>query len=201
MIDSAFAQPMLNVLRIAVWSDDIADSSIDRIRALFRSHGSDITACDWDPDAAAMPPLLAELYRCWRDLAPPGGLPHLSQITPMAVRPALGYVSLLDPVDGGTEFRYRLYGSAMAAISGFDLTGKLQSEAPVSAHLREFVIAIDRAVYRTGRPFYSCHRPGNARRVAAWHRLSLPLVNDQGAVARLLAVNLPLSATGQLLRI
>ena len=201
MLDSVSAQPMLNALRIAVWSDDIVEGNLKRIQALFQSHGSDINAFAWDPPEESLPPMLRELHQAWRSLAVPGELPHLSQITPFNIRPALGYVALMDSVDGGTEFRYRLYGSAIAAISGFDLTGKLQSEAPVSAHVREFTIALDRAVYRERRTLYSCRTPTGARRVTVWHRLSLPLVDDNGVVARLLVANVPITATGHVLRV
>lgn len=201
MLDSVSARPILNALRIATWSDDIVEGNIKRVRALFQSHGSDLSALVWDPPERSLPPMLAELHQIWRSLAAPGQLPHHAQVTPFAVRPALGYLALMDPVDGGTEFRYRLYGSLLAAISGFDLTGRLQSEAPVSAHVRELTIALDRAVYRQARPLYSCRRPMGARRVTAWHRLCLPLVNDSGAIARLLVANVPISATGHVLRV
>src|SRR5260370_1292126 len=55
----------------------------------------------------------------WQALAETGELPHLKQIDPIALRPALGYVMLLDPVKGGGDFRYRLYGSQIASVSGF----------------------------------------------------------------------------------
>src|SRR5437764_3091385 len=111
--------------RIARWTADIVAGDITAITAIFAGHGAAAPGLVWNPppeqfDAAA----LRFLTTYWRGLARPGTLPHLKQIDPLALRPALGYVMLLDLVENGQDFRYRLYGSLLASISGFDMTGK-----------------------------------------------------------------------------
>lgn len=186
--------------RIADWAGDVASDDLTRIRNVFDSHGALAMALTWAPPVAALPPLLDDLARYWSSLATGASLPHMAQIDPFSMRSALGYVILLDVVEGGRDFRYRLYGSVVAAISGFDLTGRLLSEFPASRYVAEFAVAVDQAVCRRRRPVYTRRMPVGAERVTAWHRLCLPLVDDAGEVVRLLVGTVPITAAGDILR-
>lgn len=185
--------------RIAEWTDDVAAGDLSRIHRVFDAHGATATELIWSPPVATLPPILDFLAGYWNGLAN-GNLPHRSQIDPFAMRPALGYVILLDVVDGGRDFRYRLYGSLLASISGFDMSGKLLSNFAASWYVTEFAIAVDRAVCRRRQAVYTRRQPVGAERVTAWHRICLPLVDDEGAVARLLVGTVPIDADGEVLR-
>lgn len=185
--------------RTADWAEDVVAGDLTRIRGVFASHGLAMTLA-WNPPAAGLPPLLDDLARYWSGLCDGERLPHIARIDPFGMRSALGYVILLDAVDGGRDFRYRLYGSTIAGISGFDMTGKLLSDFPASRYVGEFAIAVDRAVCRRRQPVYTTRTPAGAERVTAWHRLCMPLVDDSGAIVRLLVGTVPIAATGEVLR-
>src|SRR3546814_12771432 len=81
---------------------------------------------------------------------------------------------LLDILDGGADFRYRLYGSRIAERTGFDWTGRRLSEMSTNAFTGTFYAAVYRAVMRRRAPIMT--ERGSPRHVAAtrWSRLVVP---------------------------
>jgi hypothetical protein len=188
--------------RIARWTSDVAAGDITAITAIFAAHGAAAPGLAWNPppeqfDAAA----LRFLITYWRGLAGPDALPHLKQIDPLALRPALGYVMLLDVVENGRDFRYRLYGSMIASISGFDMTGKLLSEHPAKSYVTEFGLANYRATVKRGEPVYTERHTVGAVQASRWQRIALPLVGDDGAIVRIMAGTAPIARDGRTLRV
>jgi hypothetical protein len=171
------------------------------IAAVFAADGAPAPELVWNPaveQASAEP--LCFLTSYWHGIAAEGQLPHFKQIDPTELRPALGYVMLLDAVDEGRDFRYRLYGSIIASISGFDMTGKLLSEHPSTAYATEFGIATSRAALRRRQSIYTVRSPVGAEQTTSWQRVVLPLVDDSGAVVRLLAGTAPIARDGRVIR-
>jgi hypothetical protein len=187
--------------RITKWTADIVAGDIAAIVATFARHGAAAPGVAWNPapelfETAA----LRFLTSYWRALAGPDRLPHLKQIDPLALRPALGYVMLLDLVENGRDFRYRVYGSIVASVSGFDMTGKLLSEHPASPYVTEFALAGYRAAVQRREPIYTERHPVGAVHTTRWQRVALPLVGDDGTIARILAGTAPLASDGRTLR-
>jgi hypothetical protein len=107
---------------------------------------------------------------------------------------------LMDTVEGGRDFRYRLFGSIIASHSGFDMTGKLLSEHRSSPYVIEFGIAASRAAVQRRKPLYSARSPLGAVQTVSWQRIALPLVDDSRAVVRLLAGTAPIARDGRIIR-
>jgi hypothetical protein len=103
-------------------------------------------------------------------------------------------------IAGGRDFRYRLYGSMIASISGFDMTGKLLSEHPASPYVAEFALASCRAAAQRREPVYTERHTVGTMRTSRWQRVALPLADDDGAVTRLLAGTAPIARDGRTLR-
>ncbi len=177
-------------------SGDLAE-----IADVFVRHGAGAPVLIWNPGQEQLrsdPP--RHVLAHWSSLAGGSRLPHHRQINPLDLRPALGYVLLLDVVAGGQDFRYRLFGSTVVNVSGFDMTGKLLSENPVSTYVTEFSLAVGRATTRRREPVYTLRRPVGAKTTSAWERLVLPLADEDGSVARLMVVSTPLDEDGELIR-
>src|SRR3546814_12032099 len=87
------------------------------------------------------------------------------------MRAALGFVMLLESNDDGRDFRYRLYGSTIARISGFEMTGRLMSSHPASAYAVEFAIASTRACVRRRQPLFTARQPAAAARTRRWPQI------------------------------
>ncbi|WP_428249009.1 PAS domain-containing protein [Ferrovibrio sp.] len=78
-------------------------------------------------------PPLARLLDDWNVSRTAGRLPGRAEFPPERLRYLLGNIFMLDVetgADGGTEFRYRVFGSNFSFARGFDLTGKQLSEHP-----------------------------------------------------------------------
>ncbi len=108
---------------------------------------------------------------------------------------------LLEPVEAGRDFRYRLYGGELARVSGFDMTGKCLSEHPASFYAAEFGIAIYRAVMQRRRPLYTVRHPVGAKIARRWQALALPFVDDADAsrVTRLLCATVAVDRDGRII--
>jgi hypothetical protein len=134
-----------------------------------------------------------DLLAWWQALAGTG-LPAVAHIDPMALRPHLGSLTLLEPTGDG-DFIYRLHGSHIAEAVGYELTGRKVSEGPRNAALpppiRDYFHAIYRVTMARGQPLFARH---HWRKVTGdpllWHRLVLPF-GDAAMPQRLLVSNIP----------
>jgi PAS domain len=187
--------------RAAQWTQHIVDGEFRPIAIVFESHGVTPPEIAWNPEAdrLAAPPLRF-LAAHWQSLAHAPGLPHLRQISPFDMRPALGHIMLLDAIDGGRDFRYRLYGTILAKISRLDMTGRLLSEHPASSYVVELALALYRAALHRRQPIYSARAPAGALETAAWQRVVLPLIDNDGTAVRLLVGTVAVGSDGRMLR-
>lgn len=183
------------------WTTLICHGQLEPIRDVFRKEGAHGPMVLWDPDANEMSAEpLAALLQYWSSLRRQQALPLADTIDPLAMRRALGYVMLVDAVESGQDFRYRLFGSAVAAVSGFDMTGRLLSDHQASAHLRAFSLALYRAALQRRRSVFSQYAPAGTTLTAQWHRVTLPLTDRSGTVIRLLAGAVPIGRDGLIVR-
>ena len=134
---------------------------------------------------------LGATYEYWRALPKTGGVAETERVDPHRLMGALGYLMLVD-VEGDTDFRYALYGSKIADITGFDMTGKTVCEIQTIAPIRRFFVAVYMAAREACRPVYSVHEAPPSNTNSAWHRLILPL-GKGGEVTRFLVCNVPMA--------
>ncbi|MEZ5832821.1 MAG: PAS domain-containing protein [Dongiaceae bacterium] len=95
-------------------------------------------------------PALHSLLQFWSDSADADGVPSREQLDALALRPWLGHISIYETVDEGQDFRIRLEGTSIVAITGEDWTGKRASEvdARYGCRIAEFM----REIVRTQQP-------------------------------------------------
>ena len=180
------------------WADEIARGELADIRGAFSAKGARGPDVVWQPAGdSLMLPQLRFLHGYWTELAGTRSMPRASEIDPLGMRPALGYIMLIDPVPGGVDFRYRLYGSRIAAVSGFDVTGRRVSEHPASPYIIAFTLALYRAAVARAVPLFAEHGPPATLHTASWHRVILPLAGAAGEVARLLVGIVPIAHDGR----
>lgn len=150
----------------------------------------DLCVCG-DPREADLPsePLRGTL-RYWHALPKTEGVAETMKVDPDGLRPALGYLMLVDVGAGENEYRYALYGSRIAAVSGFDMTGKTVWQVATTSVIQVFFVACYDAVRTLRRPAYTVHRAPPQITASHWHRLILPL-GAGGTVKRFLVCNTP----------
>ncbi|MCK6451896.1 MAG: PAS domain-containing protein [Alphaproteobacteria bacterium] len=163
-----------------------------KLAAYFAGNGAPPPRVVWQPseDDVRHEPLRF-LVGFWQMHSAGGRLPGVDMVEPFALKPALGYIMLLDVLDDGWDYRYRLYGTNIAQRLGQDLTGRRTSDISKRAFTGTFYIAAYRAVLERRAPLFTVS--ASPRYVAAvdWWRLALPLAAPDGAVTRLLVGNVP----------
>lgn len=196
---SPLEPPRLDWRRIEDWTAEIASGSP---HSLQRTFGGPDTAPKivWSPPMERLSaPQLRFLMEYWAALADDRPVPPARAVDAIAMRPALGYVHLLDVIEDARDFRYRVFGSAIAAVAGFDMTGRVASALKARPEAVEFALAIYRAVVDRRLPLLIEHGPPSTVSSVGWHSLVLPLANDRGDVARLLAGAVPMARDGRAL--
>src|SRR2546422_9174776 len=87
--------------RVDRWTSDIVAGETAAIKAVFTQYGAQPPDLVWNPSAElASAQEIQFLMEYWRRSASDGSLPHVRQVDPVELRRALGYVMLLDVVDG-----------------------------------------------------------------------------------------------------
>lgn len=141
------------------------------------------------PDLAARQ--LVFLLEYWNGLRGGGTMAPAKAIQPIEMRPALGYVCLIDVLDDGLDFHYRVYGSDIAHCVGADLTGTRLSAYTRSRWMLVFHAAAYRASTQRHEPLFTSYVPTSDIATTRWDRLILPLADDDGQVVRLLVGKVP----------
>lgn len=185
--------------RVARWTDDLVAGRLGDVNRCFLANGVSAPVVTWSPDPPAIPAApLSFLMQYWRMLAKAGPLPRHDAVDALDLAPALGYINILEPMPGSEDLRYRLFGSAVAEVSGFDLTGKALSLHPASAYVTEFALATTKACIRRREPLLTIRQPAGADRTFRWPRLALPLTDGTGDVVRVIVATVPLDANGRI---
>lgn len=186
--------------RIERWKTLLQDDDLTELRDLFQANGARGPSIQWDPavEDLKLAPMKFTLD-CWHKAATTG-LPTTQFVDPIRLAPALGYLLLVDVIDGGHDFTYRLFGSYVSAVSGFDMTRKRLSDHPASAHIREFSMALYRAAMIRREPVWSHYGPAMAVSTAAWERIVLPLTDADGTICRFLVATVPIGLDGNALK-
>jgi hypothetical protein len=172
-------------------AERLAGGDAALVEGLLTAHGLAPPTVRWDPGPADLPRApLPFLLDYWRERRGPFGMPPVEMVDPFALRPALGYLLLLDVIEDGWDFRYRLYGSEIARHSKRDYTGLRTSDIAFTGVSR-FYLACYRAVLMRPVPLFTENAAPASVSVASWHRLILPLADDAGRVIRFLVGNIP----------
>jgi hypothetical protein len=131
------------------------------------------------PDEAA--PSLRSLYALWESRRRGRRVPARQDIDVLELRPWLGWLTVMDMVDDGADFIYRIFGTSQAAQIGIDLTGRHASTCP--AVTQSFLNRL-REAGRTARPIFGVRVIEVSARGYAyrWQRLILPLTRQTEAI-------------------
>jgi hypothetical protein len=152
--------------------------------------GADHSGRIVDQSLAFVDPRLARLAALWREHARDGHLPERSELGPESLH-AIGLlpnVMLIEVIDGGARFRYRLVGTEITTTVGRDATGWFLDELHNPDVLKNRVASLH-WVMRERRPLRTADRhdaPG--KEYLAYEALSAPLGNGGDEVALIMVV-------------
>jgi hypothetical protein len=185
---------------ITAWRDDLLEDRLDNIQAAFAEGNASGPEVVWSPaPAEARAPENRFLLDFWRGHAQGGEVAPVSAIDPIQMQPALGHVVVLEPMADGRDFRYRLYGSVLADVAGFDMTGKPVSAHPATWYIVSFTLALYQALLQRRGTVLASYAPV-ALYAASWERALLPFALPDGQITRIIAGNVAFDQDGRQLR-
>lgn len=130
-------------------------------------------------------PILASTFNYWLENRQGEEPPSIRHIDPTRLKAALGWFALVDLIDGGDDFIYRLFGSEIAWRFDLDLTGQRVSTFPPP--FGPFLLASYRACIAARGPLLA-QCAFNDPLADQIRCLLLPWTDDSGTIVRLMAV-------------
>lgn len=144
---------------------------------------------DIDP-LADTPQTLVMLRDHWQEHSMKGVIPRALDFTPVALRQLAGHVALIDLRAGIDLARYLWAGPALVELFGATLTGRLLSQCYGGRTLTE-VRDSYRRMLEMKSPVFSDRRFRVFSRKLGYHRLLLPLLDDNGKIGFAILALLP----------
>lgn len=137
-------------------------------------------------DDSVMHADLARFLRYYRSLAQGRPMPRYGDFRPADVSWLLGKLYVMDVLDGGADYRFRLLGAALTRLHGCDHTGKRLSDVeypglsnPLRAEMA-MLLKLRKPLLQRGRVVWSeCGSIGA-------EKLLVPLTDDAGELAVIL---------------
>jgi hypothetical protein len=127
-------------------------------------------------------PVLGQVLDYWDSRRAGRAMPTRRDIDPIEIRQALPHLQIIELVDGGARFRYRLVGTALVTAFGKEYTGKFLDEL-FSGERLAFAQMVYRTVCVTKQPVFLRNRYNTTKDVGmVANRLYLPLGTDEGGV-------------------
>lgn len=121
---------------------------------------------------ATMGPGTRRFWEFYYTLPRDDGMPHRSSAGAETLRPWLGNLMILDPIEGGSDFQYRLYGSEIARFCGFDMTARLVSS--FSSKTGAFFLDSYKTCLSSAEPVLTRNVAEHASGMVMWERLIVP---------------------------
>lgn len=134
-------------------------------------------------------PALSALLTLWERKRRGRLAPQRRDFTAEDLHLWFGNLMVLDVIEEGRDFLYRLYGTDVATAFGRDMTNRLVSEFP--APVGEFIMSNYREIIAQPRPMFCEHTPPIEVSVYSWQRLILPLSENGTAISQILVAIYP----------
>jgi hypothetical protein len=134
-------------------------------------------------------PVLAPALAYWMQKRGPRPMPRKRDIDPVELPPKLlPNLQIIDVIDGGARFRYRLVGTASVNAFGSDYTGRYPDEMFSDDRLN-FIQSLYRAVCTTKTPLFSLNRYHTTKNIDLFaYRIYMPLSEDGTDVSHILGI-------------
>ena len=134
-------------------------------------------------EAAIADARLRALFGYWREKRGDRAMPARADLDPLDIPTLLPIVGLVDVLDGGARFRYRLIGTEIVGVAGHDPTGRFLDEVLPDSGYADYLIGLFREVARERRPLYGeSDFRGQGHIEHRVRRLLMPLSRDGQSV-------------------
>lgn len=130
-----------------------------------------------------------QAFAYWNSARRGRAMPARADIDPLDLKVCLGWICMIDVLPAH-RFRYRLDGSKLAEITGFDLTGKYVDQIE-SADYRQLAELVYGRVVATKQPLFLGNMEDWLQRGFFMESVTLPLSEDGQTVTTLMEVVCP----------
>jgi hypothetical protein len=98
------------------------------------------------------------LLACWNELRCERDMPERAEVTPRSLGPSLRFVQMFEVIEGGADFRCRVFGTGLVEATGLQVTGRCLSQFE-DVRLRDRMMGSLRRVVQTQGPVrMTCER-------------------------------------------
>jgi hypothetical protein len=134
-------------------------------------------------------PVLGPALAYWARKRGPNSMPRKRDIDPVELsRKLLPNIQIIEVVDGGARFRYRLVGTASVDAFGSDYTGRYVDEM-FSDNRLNFILSIYSTVRTTKIPLFSLNRYHTTKSIDLYaYRIYMPLSENGIEVDNILGI-------------
>lgn len=186
------------------WADASVDGGVlnaflegdaDTVFSHFRCQEHEPLMLTWAPAQDVLPNIMMRnFYESWSEMPrhEEDAVPNVNDFDVFKFRAAMGFMVYMDVIDNGGDFQFRVFGSRIVDIIGFDWTGRLVSDLPTSPSCRSYLITCYRAILQCRKPLYTKHRLRKEDRVVEWERFLVPLGDASTSVSRILGLSIPI---------
>lgn len=141
-------------------------------------------------------PIIARFLTYWTEKCGTRAYPDRADILPADIVPLLPHISIHEVVDGGKDFRARIFGTAIVELVGEERTGMLISEFGYNANPPTQPYTVQRhwmdclqTAYKEARPVLVGGRMSCSQRpYIIWHGISCPLSNGGSEIQKMIGV-------------
>jgi hypothetical protein len=134
-------------------------------------------------------PVLGPAFAYWTQKRGSRSMPSKRDIDPIELpTKLLPNLQIIEVIDGGARFRYRLVGTASVDAFGSDYTGRYVDEMFADDRLN-FIQSIYRTVYTTKTPLFSLNRYHTTKNIDLFaYRIYMPLSENGVEVSNILGI-------------
>jgi hypothetical protein len=120
-------------------------------------------------------------------------MPDRCDIAPSEIVRLLPNIFICETLEGGRDFRFRIFGTALVNLLGIEMTGRTMSELGADPSIilnveaaRHRWRSLTELTYRSASPhFASGYMINTIHRAIAWHSYSAPLTLGESGVAQI----------------
>src|SRR5262245_16178292 len=136
-------------------------------------------------------PKIRRVYEYWLSKCGGREMPARADIEPLELRDVLGFLCLIEVTDEPKpRYRFRVDGSSIASLTGFDLTGKYADDLP-DPDYRGYVLQLYGQVVETRRPVFRANEEEWSGLGVRADSVTLPLSADGARVTGILDAVFP----------
>ncbi|MDF1748674.1 MAG: PAS domain-containing protein [Alphaproteobacteria bacterium] len=170
------------------------NDDIEGVRSCFNSSDTQIEVLAWSPKIDDLHGnMVRSFFEAWEEMPrrADNAPPNTKDFDVFRFRVAMGFMIYLDVIEGGADFRFRVFGSRVVDSIGFDWTGRLVSEMPLSANCRAYLATSYRAIIHRKEPLFLKHKIQHDETTVEWNTFLVPMSSDTKPVARILGLSVP----------